>query len=70
MPAQLWYTGGMANNVSRREFLASSAALAALAGGVAAQPKAVAASEGQPVSAASGIRVRFLGSGAAGCVTQ
>ena len=66
MPAQLWYTGGMANNVSRREFLASSAALAALAGGVAAQPKAVAASEGQPVSAASGIRVRFLGSGAAG----
>ena len=66
MPARLWYTGGMANNVSRREFLASSAALAALAGGVAAQPKAVAASEGQPVSAASGIRVRFLGSGAAG----
>ena len=32
MPARLWYTGGMANNVSRREFLASSAALAALVG--------------------------------------
>ena len=58
MPARLWYTGGMANKVSRREFLASSAALAACA--------TTAASDGQLASAKSGIRVRFLGSGAAG----
>ena len=56
----------MSNNVSRRKFLASSTALAALAGCMAAKPKAAAAAEQAPVSAASGIRVRFLGSGAAG----
>ena len=56
----------MSNNVSRRKFLASSTALAALAGCMAAKPKAAAAAEQAPVSAASGIRVRFLGTGAAG----
>ena len=66
------YTGGMENNVSRRSFLVSSTALAAVAGCTAA--KANGKTEGLPaqfspdlpISKESGIRVRFLGSGAAG----
>ena len=57
MPARLWYTGGMENKVSRRKFLASSTALAAVA---------AAAPGRRSAPAESGIRVRFLGSGAAG----
>ena len=66
------YTGGMENNVSRRSFLVSSTALAAVAGCTTA--KANGKTEGLPaqfspdlpISKESGIRVRFLGSGAAG----
>ena len=60
----------MKNNISRRNFLVSSTALAAMAGCTTAKPKAAAAPEvpvvEPPISAESGIRVRFLGSGAAG----
>ena len=66
MPAPLWYTGGMKNNISRRNFLVSSTALAAVAGCTTAKPKAAAPVAEQPISTESGIRVRFLGSGAAG----
>ena len=66
------YTGGMENNVSRRSFLVSYTALAAVAGCTTA--KADGKTEGLPaqfspdlpISKESGIRVRFLGSGAAG----
>ena len=60
----------MKNNVTRRNFIASSTSLAALVG-CAASKSAVqsAAKDAAPVrkmSTESGIRVRFLGSGAAG----
>ena len=70
MSPRLCYTGAMKNNISRRNFLVSSTALAAMAGCTTAKPKAAAAPEvpvvEPPISAESGIRVRFLGSGAAG----
>jgi len=53
----------MDNNISRRDFILSSGALAAAAGCVAAK-KGSEAEEGQTVSSEPGIRVRFLGSGA------
>ena len=57
----------MKRNISRRSFIVSSTALAAAAGSTAARADAAAPSAPvQPVSAESGIRVRFLGSGAAG----
>ena len=70
MSSRLCYTGAMKNNISRRNFLVSSTALAAMAGCTTAKPKAAAAPVAPamepPISAESGIRVRFLGSGAAG----
>lgn len=66
------YTGGMENNVSRRSFLVSSTALAAVAGCTTAKAKGKTEglpaqfSPDLPISKESGIRVRFLGSGAAG----
>lgn len=58
----------MKTKISRRNFLASSTALAALAGCTSTKPKAPApAPEPERVmSTETGIRVRFLGSGAAG----
>ena len=56
----------MENNISRRNFIVSSTALAALAGCTTAKNKVAAAPVAeQPISTESGIRVRFLGSGAA-----
>ena len=73
MSPQLCYTGAMKNNISRRNFLVSSTALAAVAGCTTAKTKEQAVaplppqfSPDLPISAESGIRVRFLGSGAAG----
>ena len=75
MSAQLCYTGGMKNNISRRNFLVSSTALAAVAGCTTAKTKEQTVapaplppqfSPDLPISTESGIRVRFLGSGAAG----
>ena len=70
MSSRLCYTGAMKNNISRRNFLVSSTALAAMAGCTTAKPKAAAAPvesvAEQPISTEPGIRVRFLGSGAAG----
>ena len=59
----------MKNSISRRNFLVSSTALAAVAGCTTAKPSGTPAAQSapeQPISAESGIRVRFLGSGAAG----
>ncbi len=64
----------MKNDISRRKFLVSSAALAAVAGGSAATSEKTPEAQSltgrfapdRPISAESGIRVRFLGSGAAG----
>ena len=56
----------MKNDLSRRNFLVSSTALAAVAGCTTAKPKAAAPVAEQTISTESGIRVRFLGSGAAG----
>ena len=75
MSPRLCYTGAMKNNISRRNFLVSSTALAAVAGCTTAKTKEQAVapaplppqfSPDLPISAESGIRVRFLGSGAAG----
>lgn len=69
---QVWYNSGVKNNISRRNFLVSSTALAALAGCSTAKPKEAPASlppsfsPDLSLSTESGIRVRFLGSGAAG----
>lgn len=60
----------MKNNVTRRKFIASSTSLAALVGYAATQsavqPTATDAAPERKMSTESGIRVRFLGSGAAG----
>ena len=60
----------MENNVTRRHFIASSTSLAALVGCAATQsavqPTATDAAPERKMSTESGIRVRFLGSGAAG----
>ena len=59
----------MKKSISRRNFLVSSTALAAVAGCTTAKPSGTPAAQSapeQPISAESGIRVRFLGSGAAG----
>lgn len=60
----------MKNNVTRRKFIVSSTSLAALVGSAATksaiQPSAAAAAPKGKMSKESGIRVRFLGSGAAG----
>ena len=60
----------MKNNVTRRHFIASSTSLAALVGCAATQsavqPPATDAAPERKMSTESGIRVRFLGSGAAG----
>ena len=64
----------MKNNISRRNFIVSSTALTAMAGCMATKPAAqdvvpaapAAPAPAQEMSTESGIRVRFLGSGAAG----
>ena len=56
----------MKNTITRRNFLASSTALAALGGCATARTGSAVSDAGEPISAESGIRVRFLGSGAAG----
>ena len=56
----------MKNNVTRRNFIVSSTALTAMAGCMSTKPADKAAVSAQEISAESGIRVRFLGSGAAG----
>ena len=56
----------MKNNISRRNFIVSSTALTAMAGCMATKPADKAAAPEQEISTESGIRVRFLGSGAAG----
>ena len=60
----------MKNNVTRRNFIVSSTSLAALVGCAATQsavqPTATDAAPERKMSTESGIRVRFLGSGAAG----
>ncbi len=59
----------MKHNISRRDFLVSSTALAAVTGCTTAKPSGtqpVQSAPEQAISAESGIRVRFLGSGAAG----
>ena len=56
----------MKNTITRRNFLASSTALAALGGCATARTGSAVSDAGEPISAESGIRVRFLGSGASG----
>ena len=56
----------MKNTISRRNFLASSTALAAVAGCMTDKPASVPETAPQEISKESGIRVRFLGTGAAG----
>jgi len=56
----------MKNNISRRNFIVSSTALTAMAGCMATKSAEKAAAPAQEMSKESGIRVRFLGSGAAG----
>ena len=56
----------MKNSISRRNFLASSTALAAMAGCMTDKTSAPDAAPAQAISTEPGIRVRFLGSGAAG----
>ena len=56
----------MKNNVTRRDFIVSSTALTAMAGCIATKPADQAAAPAQEMSTESGIRVRFLGSGASG----
>ena len=56
----------MKNNISRRNFIVSSTALTAMAGCMSTKPADKAAAPAQEMSTESGIRVRFLGSGAAG----
>ena len=56
----------MKNTISRRNFLASSTALAAVAGCITDNTTASDAAPVQEMSKESGIRVRFLGTGAAG----
>ena len=56
----------MKNNISRRNFIVSSTALTAMAGCMATKSAEKAAAPVQEMSTESGIRVRFLGSGAAG----
>ena len=56
----------MKNTISRRNFLASSTALAAVAGCVTDKPGSAPETAPQEISKESGIRVRFLGTGAAG----
>jgi len=56
----------MKNNISRRNFIVSSTALTAMAGCMATKSAEKAAAPAQEMSTESGIRVRFLGSGAAG----
>ena len=56
----------MKTNISRRNFLASSTALAAVAGCMTDKPAPALAAAPQEISKESGIRVRFLGTGAAG----
>ena len=56
----------MKKTISRRNFLASSAALAAVAGCVSDKPASAPETATREISKESGIRVRFLGTGAAG----
>ncbi len=56
----------MKNTITRRSFLVSSTALAALSGCATADTGTAAPDAGGSISAESGIRVRFLGSGASG----
>ena len=56
----------MKNTISRRNFLASSTALAAVAGCMTDKSASAPAAAAQEMSTESGIRVRFLGTGAAG----
>ena len=56
----------MKNNISRRNFIVSSTALTAMAGCRTTKSADKAAAPVQEMSTESGIRVRFLGSGAAG----
>ena len=56
----------MKNSISRRNFLASSTALAAVAGCTTGKTTTSGAAPAQEISTESGIRVRFLGTGAAG----
>ena len=56
----------MKNTISRRNFLASSTALAAVAGCMTDKPASVPETAPQEISKESGIRVRFLGTGASG----
>ncbi|MBR1586806.1 MAG: hypothetical protein IJ658_00640 [Kiritimatiellae bacterium] len=56
----------MKNPVSRRNFLASSTALAAMAGCMTDKSASAPEAAAQEISKESGIRVRFLGTGAAG----
>ena len=56
----------MKNTISRRNFLASSTALAAVAGCMTDKPASAPETAPQEISKESGIRVRFLGTGAAG----
>jgi len=56
----------MKNNISRRNFIVSSTALTAMAGCMSTKPADKATAPAQEMSTESGIRVRFLGSGAAG----
>ncbi len=60
----------MNKSISRRTFLASSTALAAVSGGIASKAAASSAAPSQEMSEESGIRVRFLGTGAAGWKPQ
>ena len=55
----------MKNSISRRNFLASSTALAAVAGCMTDNPAPAPETPPQEISKESGIRVRFLGTGAA-----
>ncbi len=56
----------MKSTISRRNFLASSTALAAVAGCMTDKPAPVPETAPQEISKESGIRVRFLGTGASG----
>ena len=56
----------MKNKISRRNFIVSASALTAMAGCMATKPADKAVAPAQEMSTESGIRVRFLGSGAAG----
>ena len=56
----------MKNTITRRNFLVSSTALAALGDCATADTGTAAPQAGGSISSESGIRVRFLGSGAAG----